>query len=114
MLDERFFIYFEETDLCRRITQAGREIWLRPDVNIVHHIEGSFRERKRMRERIFYTSMFRYFEKHYGYYLWVKWYMLAKFILRMFAANRGSDEYEDAAFRCSVIRECGLKYPFMY
>jgi len=114
LLDERFFIYFEETDLCRRITQAGYGIWLRPDVKIVHHIEGSFRERKRMREIIFYTSMFKYFEKHYGYYRFIKWYMIAKFTMRRWLSPKGSESYEDAAFRIKVIGESGLSYPFSF
>jgi GT2 family glycosyltransferase len=34
--DERFFLYFEEVDLCRRIMAAGYEIWYWPDVITVH------------------------------------------------------------------------------
>lgn len=36
-LDERFFLYCEETDLCLRITQAGWEIRHLPDLTILHH-----------------------------------------------------------------------------
>jgi N-acetylglucosaminyl-diphospho-decaprenol L-rhamnosyltransferase len=38
-LDERFFIYAEETDLCRRIKQAGWEIVHLPLMTIVHHAD---------------------------------------------------------------------------
>ncbi len=34
--DERFFLYYEEVDLCRRIRAAGYEIWYWPDVVTVH------------------------------------------------------------------------------
>ncbi|RKZ86990.1 MAG: glycosyltransferase family 2 protein [Candidatus Parabeggiatoa sp. nov. 1] len=34
--DERFFLYCEETDLCRRIKYAGYNIWYWPDVVVVH------------------------------------------------------------------------------
>jgi GT2 family glycosyltransferase len=34
--DEAFFLYHEEVDLCRRIKQAGYEIWYWPDVVVVH------------------------------------------------------------------------------
>jgi len=37
LLDERFFIYSEETDLCLRIKRAGWEIWHLPTMTIVHH-----------------------------------------------------------------------------
>ncbi len=38
--DERFFLYCEEIDLCRRIRAAGHEVWLWPDV-IVSHVGGA-------------------------------------------------------------------------
>jgi GT2 family glycosyltransferase len=38
-LDERFFIYSEETDFCLRIKQAGWEIRHLPTMTILHHAE---------------------------------------------------------------------------
>jgi N-acetylglucosaminyl-diphospho-decaprenol L-rhamnosyltransferase len=35
--DERFFMYCDETDLCRRITLAGWEIRHLPQMTILHH-----------------------------------------------------------------------------
>jgi len=35
--DERFFMYLEDTDLCRRIWQAGYEIWYVPDAQMIHY-----------------------------------------------------------------------------
>ena len=37
LLDERFFLYCEETDLCLRIKQAGWEIRHLPYLTILHH-----------------------------------------------------------------------------
>lgn len=37
--DERFFLYYEEVDLCRRFHAAGWQIWYRPDI-VVHHLGG--------------------------------------------------------------------------
>ena len=34
--DERFFLYYEEVDLCRRIKQAGYQVWYWPDVIVIH------------------------------------------------------------------------------
>ena len=34
--DPRFFLYYEEVDLCRRIKAAGYTIWYWPDVVIIH------------------------------------------------------------------------------
>jgi N-acetylglucosaminyl-diphospho-decaprenol L-rhamnosyltransferase len=37
LLDERFFLFCEETDLCLRIKEAGWEIAHLPSMTIVHH-----------------------------------------------------------------------------
>jgi GT2 family glycosyltransferase len=34
--DRRFFLYYEEVDLCRRIKAAGYSIWYWPDIPIIH------------------------------------------------------------------------------
>jgi GT2 family glycosyltransferase len=34
--DPRFFLYYEEVDLCRRIKQQGYSIWYWPDISVVH------------------------------------------------------------------------------
>jgi GT2 family glycosyltransferase len=34
--DESFFLYYEEVDLCRRIKEAGYQVWYWPDVVVVH------------------------------------------------------------------------------
>jgi GT2 family glycosyltransferase len=39
LLDERFFIYAEETDWCRRIKHAGWEVRHLPLMTIVHHAD---------------------------------------------------------------------------
>lgn len=36
MFDPRFFLYYEEVDLCRRIKQAGYSIRYWPDVVVIH------------------------------------------------------------------------------
>jgi GT2 family glycosyltransferase len=38
-LDERFFLYFDDVDLCRRVKAAGYSVWYWPDV-VVTHIGG--------------------------------------------------------------------------
>jgi GT2 family glycosyltransferase len=36
LFDETFFLYFEETDLCRRAHLAGWECWYLPDARVMH------------------------------------------------------------------------------
>ena len=39
MFDQRFFLYYEEVDLCLRMKRGGYEVWYWPDV-VVTHIGG--------------------------------------------------------------------------
>jgi GT2 family glycosyltransferase len=34
--DPRFFLYYEEVDLCRRIKDAGYTVWYWPDIVVIH------------------------------------------------------------------------------
>ena len=43
--DERFFMYLEDTDLCRRMWQAGWKVIYNPEAQIIHeHGRGSARQ----------------------------------------------------------------------
>jgi N-acetylglucosaminyl-diphospho-decaprenol L-rhamnosyltransferase len=41
--DERFFLYYEDDDLCLRLFQAGRQMLLVPQVTAIHRSRGSSR-----------------------------------------------------------------------
>ena len=36
IFDERFFMYFEDADLCRRVRQAGYKVVYNPNAVIIH------------------------------------------------------------------------------
>lgn len=36
LFDERFFMYYEETDLCLRLRQGGYQVWFVPAVRVSH------------------------------------------------------------------------------
>ncbi len=62
--DERFFMYCEEIDLCRRIRMEGSEIYCVPKAKIVHHVAQST---KQFRDRMFvalWRSRFLMFERY--------------------------------------------------
>ena len=62
--DERFFVWFEEVDLCRRIQQAGLKIFYTPSVRAVDLVGQSFKLLKRSAsQKYFRDSMLRYFQK---------------------------------------------------
>jgi N-acetylglucosaminyl-diphospho-decaprenol L-rhamnosyltransferase len=64
LLDERFFIYSEEPDLCLRIKRAGWQVRHLPQMTIVHHA-GKGGVRPRMIAQDAYTRK-QYAHKHFG------------------------------------------------
>ncbi len=67
--DERYFLYFEETDWANRCGRAGWKVMLHPGVRALHEGGGSSgRDRAaRVRTHTFYfRSAFQYLAKHHG------------------------------------------------
>jgi N-acetylglucosaminyl-diphospho-decaprenol L-rhamnosyltransferase len=62
-LDERFFMYFEDADLCRRARAAGWLVYYLPQVEIVHQTGASSRS-KPMAIWLLHKSAFLYHRKH--------------------------------------------------
>ena len=68
LMDDRFFLYFEEVDYCWRAKQAGWEIWYVPQARVLH-LEGAstgIRAVAKRRASYWYDSRRRFFIKHYG------------------------------------------------
>lgn len=68
LMDDNYFLYFEEVDYCRRTRQAGWECWYVPDSRVMH-LEGAatkIRAVARRRAGYWYDSRRRFFLKHYG------------------------------------------------
>ena len=71
--DENFFIYFEEIDLCKRLIQNNKKIFL--DTNIkINHSRWYFTrsvsindEMEKSRNWHWMWSTFYFNKKHYGY-----------------------------------------------
>jgi GT2 family glycosyltransferase len=63
--DEKFFLYFEESDLCKRVREAGYEIRILPEAKVYHGWEKSTTKGEKT-DRIFRESRMHYFRKHYG------------------------------------------------
>lgn len=76
--DENFFVYFEETDLCRSYQEAGYRIAFVPGATIVHHMGGSSGEDEMGQSApLHMESMYRFYRKHYGRLMAATSYFLA-------------------------------------
>jgi GT2 family glycosyltransferase len=72
LLDDGYFLFFEETDFCRRARGAGWQIWHVPVARVIHHIGAAtgfsdFRKRPQARPAYWFESRRRYFQKHFGW-----------------------------------------------
>lgn len=63
--DERYFLYFEENDLCLRIKKLGMKIVFFPESEIIHYGRGSTVNRGEA-EIFFKESRNYFFKKNYG------------------------------------------------
>ena len=73
LMDEGFFLYFEELDFCGRAGNAGWKIWLEPAARVTH-LEGQatgIQQAQRRRWQYWYDSRRRYFIKHHGVLRWI-------------------------------------------
>jgi N-acetylglucosaminyl-diphospho-decaprenol L-rhamnosyltransferase len=66
LLDETYFMYTEEVDLCYRLAQAGWELWYVPAAQIVHSGEGSSRQAADAMYLELYRSKVRFYRKFGG------------------------------------------------
>jgi GT2 family glycosyltransferase len=104
IFDENFFLYYEETDLCRRIRNAGHQIWYWPDIVVIHIGGESTRQTShvvigsqltlwRMR------AMLLYFRKHHGRIGARAMRTLEALYYRLRARRNRSSKHPEAAVR---------------
>jgi len=63
-MDEQFFLYWEDADLCKRLKEAGSRTVYLPSAVAVHGVGRSRRHARALSVRAFHRSAYRYFRKH--------------------------------------------------
>ncbi len=66
LFDERFFLYSEEIDWCRRFRAAGWRVVYMPEAEVQHLEGGTSRQDLAARDAHFQQSRLRYLEKWHG------------------------------------------------
>lgn len=67
--DPRFFLYWEDVDLARRLRQAGHRLALFPHLTVRHHRGHSLPDTRR-KAALYDLAADSYFKKHYPAYIW--------------------------------------------
>jgi GT2 family glycosyltransferase len=63
-LDERFFLYWEDADWCKRMWDSQWKVIYYPQISVLHHVGGSS-EKSRFRATVeFHKSAYRLYAKH--------------------------------------------------
>lgn len=68
--DERFFLYWEDVDLCKRLRAAGWDVLHVPHARVRHH-RGASLANPDVRTRLYDAAADRYFQKHYATPIWL-------------------------------------------
>jgi GT2 family glycosyltransferase len=64
ILDEQYFIWFEEVDFCKQVYKNGGEIWYSPAATCLDYVGASFGQVKlNTKQKYFQDSMLKYFTK---------------------------------------------------
>ena len=63
--DERFFLYMEDLDLCKRISRVNKKTVILPSVSVIHVWRQSSRQRPYFSSYHHHLSVYKYFVKHY-------------------------------------------------
>jgi GT2 family glycosyltransferase len=66
LLDESYFMYTEEVDLCYRLVLAGWECWWVPQATVIHHGEASSRQVAQRMYLALYQSKIQFYRKYGG------------------------------------------------
>jgi GT2 family glycosyltransferase len=66
LMDERFFMYYDEVDLCYRIKKSGGRVYFTDAITVIHHANQSSSQIALDCERYKDRSRLLFFAKHYG------------------------------------------------
>ncbi len=122
--DERFFMYFEDTDFCQRAKQAGYRVIYHPGTQIIHY-KGESRKHAPIRSRdAFHKSTYLFYEKYSKEFrLWflfklilkagIYFHRLTEFVSR-YRSTMISSAADTILILLSFILAMAIWYPYNY
>jgi len=89
LLDERYFIWFEEVDFCRQVYKNGGEVWYTPAARCLDYVGRSFNQVGVSRKQLYFQdSMLKYFQKwepYWQYYVLKGIWPIGRFLAKIFS-----------------------------
>ncbi len=77
MLDDGFFLWYEEVDFCKRTKDAGWRVHYFADISARHKLGSSFeRVTTLKKQNVLRKSIRRYMKKHYGTGIWLRFLIM--------------------------------------
>lgn len=75
--DPRYFIWFEDVDLCKEVKKLGFKVVYTPIISCVDYVGQSFKQRTTLwKQKQFTASMLLYFQKWEPWYKWMWIFLL--------------------------------------
>ena len=84
LLDERFYMYVEDVDLCYRAKMAGFSVFYFPTVVVIHHIGKSTQKKKLNMLVEHHRSMYYFYRKHHNPNVFLRGIVFLSVWMRLF------------------------------
>lgn len=89
LLDDEFFIWFEEVDFCKQVKKKGYDVLYYPFVEVIHYQSQSFIQVMSVKkQKMFNKSLRRYMKKHHNpfCYAWITLISYVSIVLSYFVS----------------------------
>jgi len=88
LLDERFYMYVEDVDLCYRAKKFGFSVFYFPPVLVIHHIAKSTQKKKFSMQLEHHKSMYYFYKKHHNPNVFLRGIVFLTIWMRLFFVMR--------------------------
>jgi GT2 family glycosyltransferase len=115
LLDEGYFMYTEEVDLCYRLARAGWELWWVPQAEVVHHEARSTRQTAEKMYLQLYRSKVQFYRRFGGPRRAerFKWWLRLAYWPRLMVAGLGAAFSPSLAAQARTFRQLLAELPGM-
>lgn len=89
LLDENYFMYAEDVDLCYRAKKGGWEVVYFPEVSFVHYLGKSTSQNRLKMQLEHHRSMYYFYRKHFSANSFLRFLVFSGIIVRLIFVSLG-------------------------